>query len=304
MAEMNYKRLSCIKCNDNLFRKLIKPCIPKRQYTPKNPPGVRDCATCKVTFWAGSGKKYCSKRCKEGSLLTREQYRYAVQANAKQAFTCVHCGAASTRGLSSTATQKGYSNKYCSMACRVATHDRIRKEVEFLSRLADRTQPRMDERTRAIRDMARVIAAVARKQHKALRPCLICGKAVGHSVGRPRDYCSTTCIKKTDWYKSSDRASKNKRRAIERGCKEARSIDPIKVFDRDGWMCQICGVSTPRRLRGSIDKRAPELDHVVPISKGGLHTWINLQCACRDCNGTKSNKSNAGQMGLFTALVG
>jgi 5-methylcytosine-specific restriction endonuclease McrA len=303
MAEINYKRLTCIKSNDNLFRKLAKPSIPKRRYTPKNPPGVRDCVTCGVTFWAGSGKKYCSVRCTYGSPLTRDQYRNAVQANAKQAFTCLHCGVASKRGMSSTSTQKGYCNKYCSMSCRVARCDLICREVEFLRKLADRRQPGIGQQTRAIRDVARAIASLARKKHRALMPCLICGKAVGYMAGRPSIYCSKSCTKKTDSYKARQRAAKSRRNAVERGCKEARSIDPIKVLERDGWRCQICGVSTPQTLRGTYNKRAPELDHVVPISKGGLHTWTNLQCACRECNGAKSDKSCAGQMGLFTALL-
>lgn len=33
------------------------------------------------------------------------------------------------------------------------------------------------------------------------------------------------------------------------------------------------------------------LDHIVPISKGGPHTYSNTQCLCRDCNLKKSDKS-------------
>jgi 5-methylcytosine-specific restriction endonuclease McrA len=29
---------------------------------------------------------------------------------------------------------------------------------------------------------------------------------------------------------------------------------------------------------------APTLDHIVPLSKGGSHTYDNLQCACFRCN--------------------
>jgi 5-methylcytosine-specific restriction endonuclease McrA len=235
--------------------------------------------------------------------LTREQYRHSVQANAKHNFTCMCCGVAAKRNLSSTNVKKGYFNKYCSRACKAVAYERIRKEVEFFRKLADRRQPGIDQRTRAIRDVARVIASLARKQGKASTPCLICGKAVGYTLGRPGVYCSRACTKRSDGYKASKRATKSRRDAIERGCKEARAIDPIKVLERDGWTCQICGDSTPRRLRGSIDKRAPEIDHVIPISKGGLHTWTNLQCACRECNGAKSDKSCAGQMGLFTSLL-
>ena len=62
----------------------------------------------------------------------------------------------------------------------------------------------------------------------------------------------------------------------------------IAVFERDGWRCQICGCDTPRELRG--DRRAPnapQLDHIIPMSKGGGHTWDNVQCACARCNNQK-----------------
>lgn len=67
-------------------------------------------------------------------------------------------------------------------------------------------------------------------------------------------------------------------------------VDPIKVFKRDSWKCKICGVNTPQKLRGTYDDNAPELDHIIPLSKGGSHTYINTQCLCRKCNRAKSNK--------------
>jgi 5-methylcytosine-specific restriction endonuclease McrA len=50
------------------------------------------------------------------------------------------------------------------------------------------------------------------------------------------------------------------------------------VFARDAWTCQYCGGS------------AENLDHVVPKSKGGLHTWENVVAACRRCNSRKENR--------------
>jgi 5-methylcytosine-specific restriction endonuclease McrA len=69
----------------------------------------------------------------------------------------------------------------------------------------------------------------------------------------------------------------------------ADRIDPIKVFERDRWRCQLCGCSTPERLRGQMVDHAPELDHIVPLARGGAHTWSNVQCACRRCNGEKAD---------------
>ena len=48
--------------------------------------------------------------------------------------------------------------------------------------------------------------------------------------------------------------------------------------------CQICGIDTPKELRGSANHNAPELDHKIPMSKGGPHSPENLQCSCRKCN--------------------
>ncbi|MFH1149328.1 MAG: HNH endonuclease [Actinomycetota bacterium] len=50
------------------------------------------------------------------------------------------------------------------------------------------------------------------------------------------------------------------------------------VFARDGWICQYCGGS------------AETVDHLVPRSRGGSHTWENVVAACRRCNGRKRDK--------------
>jgi len=50
------------------------------------------------------------------------------------------------------------------------------------------------------------------------------------------------------------------------------------VFARDDWTCQYCGAP------------AENLDHVVPRSRGGTHTWENVVAACRRCNSRKENR--------------
>lgn len=67
-------------------------------------------------------------------------------------------------------------------------------------------------------------------------------------------------------------------------------VDPIKVFDRDGWRCHMCRRPTPRHLRGTYEPRAPELEHIVPLSKGGEHSYRNTACSCRECNLKKGDK--------------
>jgi 5-methylcytosine-specific restriction endonuclease McrA len=64
-------------------------------------------------------------------------------------------------------------------------------------------------------------------------------------------------------------------------------INPSKVLERDGYICQVCGIPTPIELRGTIEWDAPELGHIVALCDGGPHTWSNVQCECRRCNNEK-----------------
>jgi 5-methylcytosine-specific restriction endonuclease McrA len=50
------------------------------------------------------------------------------------------------------------------------------------------------------------------------------------------------------------------------------------VFARDGHVCQYCGAP------------AENIDHVIPRSKGGTHTWDNVVAACRPCNMRKEDR--------------
>ena len=263
------------------------------------------CEGCNTEFEAVRPKRYCTRKCNKAAIrknktsVSRAEYVANMRENAASKFHCEFCGIEAHRRLSGTNKAKSYVNKFCSMDCRTALAKRISDEVAFLRGL---TAARRRKKP-AVRRLAIALEKVARIKARAEKPCPMCGVAVGYSFGRPKTFCSSSCAEKTEAAKSLKRAHKQRRIAVERGCKEARSLDPIKVFDRDGWQCQICGVRTPKKLRGSMHKHAPELDHVVAISKGGPHTWANVQCSCRSCNGAKSNGAPAGQMGLFTALM-
>lgn len=128
------------------------------------------------------------------------------------------------------------------------------------------------------------------------RPCMVCG-----SVFTPvpatwqRAHCSSECAAVTD--KRHKRTGRVRRKAKLRGA-TVETVDPIKVFERDRWRCQLCGNRTPKSKRGTYDARAPELDHIVPLSQGGEHSYRNTQCSCRACNLAKSG-TPLGQMRLF-----
>lgn len=132
---------------------------------------------------------------------------------------------------------------------------------------------------------------------KHARICKRCGvsfQRMRNSTGR---YCSKACSRVHATKEEARRIARAARRSLERGA-TVEHVDPFKVFDRDGWRCQLCGIATPRRLRGSKAPNAPQLDHIEPIAKGGEHSYRNTQCACRKCNAAKG-MGKGGQLRLF-----
>lgn len=55
------------------------------------------------------------------------------------------------------------------------------------------------------------------------------------------------------------------------------------VFKRDNYCCQICGASRKDGVK-------LEVDHIIPVSRGGKTELNNLQTLCERCNRGKRNK--------------
>jgi hypothetical protein len=57
----------------------------------------------------------------------------------------------------------------------------------------------------------------------------------------------------------------------------------VKLFRRDRFTCAYCAQR--------FAERELSCDHVVPQSRGGGWTWMNLVTACGACNGRKANRT-------------
>lgn len=69
-----------------------------------------------------------------------------------------------------------------------------------------------------------------------------------------------------------------------------------KLFHRDNGVCYLCGELCDwedKVIRGDTiicGNRYPSIDHVIPLAKGGLHSWNNIKLAHRICNSLKADK--------------
>lgn len=133
-------------------------------------------------------------------------------------------------------------------------------------------------RCRDLWHLARKAAELSARLHPVPCPCCSTVFKPAHPLQR---YCKRKCEKKVQ------NSNKNHRR---RTAVAGGKVNPFAVFARDGWKCKACGVDTPRDKRGMTSNDAPELDHIVPLSKGGAHSYENTQCLCRGCNRSKGAK--------------
>lgn len=78
-------------------------------------------------------------------------------------------------------------------------------------------------------------------------------------------------------------AKKHRRRAREHSA-FVEHVDLSVVYKRDRGMCYLCSRQVPRVVK---DKLSPSLDHVIALSRGGLHSYENVRLAHWICNARK-----------------
>lgn len=61
------------------------------------------------------------------------------------------------------------------------------------------------------------------------------------------------------------------------------TFSALDIYERDGWVCQICHKKVNRRLKYP-NPLSPSLDHIVPLAQGGAHSSQNAQLAHWICN--------------------
>ena len=109
------------------------------------------------------------------------------------------------------------------------------------------------------------------------------------------EYCSKKCKRKA-LNKDHDKGEHIKR-ARKHGCEWERGITLKRLIKRDGLKCALCGGMcdlNDKSYGNGSGPNYPSIDHIKPISKGGSHTWENIQVAHIECNWRKSNKTFLG----------
>lgn len=243
--------------------------------------------------------------------------RYAkMRETSRYAFVCEQCGVNGYRRIGGKQWEQQkrglHPNRFCSNQCRYAAAEAQRQAPFCKITIANCKRCGGQFAGRVTRKFCSDVCRVEWARAHAVKPprriiCIDCKSELLVSGSGGKKLCDKcAAIRKCTQRNESRRKRRQKHGHMDRWRKRCRAlgvpyepISYIKVFQRDGWKCQICGKRTPRERKGTRYANAPELDHRQPITRGGAHTYDNVQCACKVCNGEKSNKRSTGQLPLW-----
>lgn len=134
---------------------------------------------------------------------------------------------------------------------------------------------------------------------KKLMACEVCGTEILRLVTRKyRRTCSVECRAFLEFGQGPSGAgyswaSTAAARARRFGATIVDYFDRSEVFERDSWICGICGEPTDA-FASPFDPASATVDHIVPLSLGGEHSLVNAQCAHLGCNSAKQDAVGVG----------
>lgn len=91
-------------------------------------------------------------------------------------------------------------------------------------------------------------------------------------------------------------AKTHRRRARKRDA-FVEDVDIFVLLERDEWVCGLCNEPIPKdAVWPDLEYRT--IDHIIPLAKGGEHSYENTQAAHLSCNSAKGDRCEVGAVSL------
>ena len=175
-------------------------------------------------------------------------------------------------------------------------YDRERAKIGK-TRLPVLTEEEKETKRLERKEKARIRSTEYYKNHfvSVKKVCRYCGTPFMTQYKKSKVFCCEECAQKQEHYllKIADKRRHGKITALDRLDKD---ITLPFLFKRDKGVCKICGglcdYNDYEIKDGTIivGNNYPSIDHIKPISKGGSHTWDNVQLSHKLCNSIKADK--------------
>ena len=243
-----------------------------------------ECLYCGTPFQTiNKNRKYCSPACaaKHAGDLRRGEYY------------CEYCGKPRW-------SDHPNRNRFCSRECVNKA-----KHLEALSRKEAWSKQREESMTRTCANCGVVFRAkhenhrfcsaecqyesALREHHErnvarfipVLSVCPHCGNLFSTTFrSQAKQYCSERC---------AERASEKRQKVKRKEQMQQAFVEPVGLkttYRNYGGVCAICGLPVPKTTE-SENQWAATVDHIIPLSQGGMHSKSNCQLAHRLCNSIK-----------------
>ncbi|QOY37053.1 HNH endonuclease [Anaerobacillus isosaccharinicus] len=253
------------------------------------------------TVTKGRKKRFCDDNCRVYAKNLRFKNKYE--------HTCKQCGSIFTShrkndiycSVSCQATYR--SNQTVEIKCKQCGHTFAgKKGLNYCSdecKYETRICPQCSKKFKVPRNWVYKKTFCSRKcqgrsEAKHISTCENCSSEFTGRNNRMNKFCSRKCFYEKLGYEEHNVKRTNHlsdassiKRAIENGV-EYEHIDVLEVFERDKWTCGICGDVVDDSLVYP-DTMSASLDHIIPLSRGGSHTYENVQCSHLKCNIKKYN---------------
>lgn len=255
----------------------------------------KDCGEIRSVYADRSKRKDANilcKKCNENNFKNefnnkyKNKYEYIDREYNSNVFEedihivkCLKCGQLIKR--------KGKTLLYSKINCNHLTEEQIKQR-----RLEKEINKTLSELSKEIKDINNR-NELFEKELSKIKECEYCGR-----IFYAKDYnwyCSDIC--KANMKKEKRKARKRLREAkAKKNGKIEWNISLEKLIQRDEGICKICGRQVDTEDYYYTDEgyfiagdNYPSIDHIIPLAKGGTHTWDNIQLAHRHCNSIKSD---------------
>lgn len=253
----------------------------------------KECPVCGKLFWSKTQIRQtcCSRKCA------------GIYKRTTKTIPCKVCG--------KPFKQKATHLKHCSKKCAlISCHRSTKKLKDIQCGCCGKTFSPKSEKTRFCSRECWIVAGPKRGKTIYKRSCSVCGRkfstydkrqiacswACGVKLKHIPD-CQIRCRACGKWftvgYASFKRAKfcpdcrfngskKSRRRAKKYGVRSS-PYNRIEVFNRDGWVCGICGEPVDPAIKYP-DPMSASIDHTVEMVRGGDDIFSNVQCSHLICN--------------------
>lgn len=236
-----------------------------------------ECESCKRQFERNSGIDFnhIKCKCKCEYLKERKQKYHFIEWNGQKYTETDFC--------------KMFDIKVSTFRNRIkqglSVEDAIKKEFTKICPICDKEFKtfRLSSRYCSQTCLRRGTHGKGKYKESKITTCVICGNTF-ETIRDDAKTCSVECRR------SRNSLIRNGRFNLLRELGQYdESVTLKNVFIKFNGVCQVCGESL--ELKGDFrSDNYPSIDHIIPISRAGSHTWDNVQLLCRLCNDKKGAK--------------